>query len=192
MTRFQRIIAALLLVLPAGGLLAAGERPLPPQEVFHYAVADTGGALEIDWAVNDGAYMYRDAFSFTVDDPSIVLGSPELPEGKVHTDEFLGEQVIYRDNFFVRIPYTVQGSAPATVELVIESRGCLDEGFCYLPQSWTETVKLRAPTSDKQQLSFGSLGGNSMDQAQTLSQQIKQVHHTHTHTHAHTHNRLYT
>ena len=36
-----------------------------------------------------------------------------MPEGEVHNDEFLGEQVIYRGNFFVRIPYTVKGTAPA-------------------------------------------------------------------------------
>ena len=32
-----------------------------------------------------------------------------LPEGKIYTDDFLGEQVIHRGNFFVRIPYTVTG-----------------------------------------------------------------------------------
>ena len=165
MTRFQRRLATLLLLLPAGVLLAASERPLPPQEVFHYAVADTGDAFEIDWAVNDGAYMYRDAFGFSVNDPSIILGAPELPEGKVHSDEFLGEQVIYRGNFFVRIPYSVQGVAPAEVELAIDSRGCLDEGFCYLPQTWTETVKLKNAGNGNKKLSFGSVGGNSMDEA---------------------------
>ncbi len=173
MTQFQKVFAVLLIVLPVGSLLAANERPLPPQEVFHYVVSDSGDAFEIDWAVNDGAYMYRDAFGFSVDNDAIVLGTPELPTGEVHSDEFLGEQVVYRHNFFVRIPYSVQGTAPSSVDLTINSRGCLDEGFCYLPQSWTENLALKVAASDKKPLSFGSIGGNSMDVALPADQVFK-------------------
>ena len=173
MKRIQYLVTALFLLMSASLVAAADQRPLPPQEVFHYVVADTGDALEIDWAVNDGAYMYRDAFSFAVDNDAIVLGAPELPDGEVHSDEFLGEQVVYRGNFFVRIPYSVQGSAPATVDLTINSRGCLDEGFCYLPQSWTETVKFKEAPAGGKKLSFGSVGGNSMDDALPADQVFK-------------------
>ncbi len=173
MKRIQILITALLFLVPTSFLAAADERPLPPQEVFHYAVADTGDALEIDWAVNDGAYMYRDAFSFAVDNDAVVLGAPELPDGEVHTDEFLGEQVVYRSNFFVRIPYSIQGSAPATVDLTINSRGCLDAGFCYLPQRWTETVKFKNAAAGGKKLSFGSLASNSMDDALPADQVFK-------------------
>ncbi len=173
MKRIQYLVTALFLLMSASLVAAADQRPLPPQEVFYYVVADTGDALEIDWAVNDGAYMYRDAFSFAVDNDAIVLGAPELPDGEVHSDEFLGEQVVYRGNFFVRIPYSVQGSAPATVDLTINSRGCLDEGFCYLPQSWTETVKFKEAPAGGKKLSFGSVGGNSMDDALPADQVFK-------------------
>ena len=120
--------------------------------------------LEIDWAVKDGAYMYRDEFRFAVEDSSIALGEAELPQGEVHNDEFFGEQVVYRGNFFVRIPYTVQGSKPAAVDLTIDSRGCLDSGYCYMPQTWTESVKLRNPASG-QSLSLANIGRNAMDDA---------------------------
>jgi len=153
-------LAILALAVPAG---AAGERPAPPQDVFHYVVSDVGDALEIDWAVEDGAYMYRDEFAFAVDNPAIVLGDPELPEGKVHNDEFFGEQVVYRGNFFIRIPYTVVGETPASVMLTINSRGCLDSGYCYMPQTWLESVKLKQAASATGKLSFGSLSGNSLD-----------------------------
>ncbi len=151
-------LVAATLAAPA----AAQQNPPPPDEVFHYVVFDAGDALEIDWAVEDGAYMYRDAFSFETETPSIELGEPELPEGKVYTDEFLGEQVIYRHNFFVRIPYTViGGSKPQRVELTINSRGCLDAGFCYMPQSWVEVVELATAAPAAKKLDFGTLGGNS-------------------------------
>ncbi|HNP64906.1 MAG TPA: protein-disulfide reductase DsbD [Woeseiaceae bacterium] len=173
MKRIHFFVTALLFLLPASLALAADDRPLPPQEVFHYVVADTGDALEIDWAVNEGAYMYRDAFGFTVNSDAVVLGVPELPVGEVHSDEFLGEQVVYRGNFFVRIPYSIQDSTPATVDLTIKSRGCLDAGFCYLPQSWTETVKLKSAAAGEKKLSFGSIGGNSMDDALPADQVFK-------------------
>ena len=165
MTLFQKVFTAFVLVWVAGILQAADDRPAPPQDVFHYVVSDVGDALEIDWAVEDGAYLYRDQFGFAVNDAAIVLGKPELPEGEIHNDEFFGEQVVYRDNFFVRLPYTVTGDKPASITLTIDSRGCLDAGYCYMPQTWIETVDLKPAEPRKKQLSFGGLAGNSSDRA---------------------------
>ena len=159
------LVAALLLL---AGPAVAADQPPPPEEVFRYVVFDAGDALEIDWAVEDGAYMYRSEFGFESGDPAIVFGDAELPEGKIYTDEFLGEQEIYRGSFFVRIPYTVQGEKPASLPLTIRSRGCLDSGFCYIPQTWIETVELAgakpaAATKDFAALAGGSSGSNQND-----------------------------
>ncbi|MDH4056765.1 MAG: protein-disulfide reductase DsbD N-terminal domain-containing protein, partial [Gammaproteobacteria bacterium] len=164
MTLIRNMIIAVVLVFPVAAVMAADDRPPPPQDVFHYVVNDAGGALEIDWAVKDGAYMYRDEFRFAVDDAAVVLGEAELPEGEVHNDEFFGEQVVYRGSFFVRIPYTLLGDKPASVALTIDSRGCLDSGYCYMPQTWTESVKLRSAATGKS-LNLANIGGNSMDEA---------------------------
>ncbi|MDH5500556.1 MAG: protein-disulfide reductase DsbD [Gammaproteobacteria bacterium] len=164
MTLIRDTVTTIALVLMAAAVMAADDRPPPPQDVFHYVVNDAGDALEIDWAVKDGAYMYRDEFRFAVDDAAVLLGEAELPEGEVHNDEFFGEQVVYRGNFFVRIPYTLQGDKPATVVLTIDSRGCLDSGYCYMPQTWTESVKLKNAAGSKP-LSLASIAGNSLDEA---------------------------
>ncbi len=163
MTLIQNSIFSIVFLFLTATSWADGEPVAPPQDVFRYVVYDAGDALEIDWAVEDGAYMYRDEFGFSVDDTNIVLGTPEMPEGKVHTDEFFGEQVVYRGNFFIRIPYAATGTKPASVELTIDSRGCLDSGYCYMPQSWTEVVKLNQADPGPRKLSFGSLSGNSID-----------------------------
>jgi len=165
MTLIQKVFTAFVLVWVAGILQAADNRPAPPQDVFHYVVSDVGDALEIDWAVEDGAYLYRDQFGFAVNDAALVLGKPGLPEGEIHNDEFFGEQVVYRDNFFVRLPYTVTGDKPASITLTIDSRGCLDAGYCYMPQTWIETVDLKPAEAGKKQLSFGDLAGYSSDRA---------------------------
>ncbi len=161
MTTTLRCLLLLSLALAyAGAAVAQDDRPKPPAEVFRYAVFDAGDAIEIDWSVDEGAYMYRSAFGFESGDPAIVFGDPELPEGKVYTDEFLGEQVIYRDNFFVRIPYSVAGTKPESFDLTIKSRGCLDSGFCYVPTTWVENVELSA--ADAGALSL--LGGASQSE----------------------------
>jgi thiol:disulfide interchange protein DsbD len=167
MTLIRNTACAIALAMLTTAALADDDRPAPPQEVFRYVVNDSGDAFEFDWAVEDGAYMYRDEFRFAVDDASVVLGQVELPEGEVHNDEYFGEQVVYRGNFFVRVPYTVEGSKPDSVALTIDSRGCLDSGYCYMPQTWTETVKLShtdtKTTDPRKPLSFSKFGANSID-----------------------------
>jgi len=159
----SRLLLVATLVAPMLAL-AADDQPPRPEEVFRYVVFDAGDAIEIDWAVDDGFYMYQSAFGFESADPAIVLGEPELPEGKVYNDEFLGEQVIYRGNFFVRIPYTVDGGKPASFMLTIKSRGCTDGGFCYMPQTWIETVELSEPVADGGKIDLGGLaGGNASE-----------------------------
>ncbi|MCJ7593075.1 MAG: protein-disulfide reductase DsbD, partial [Woeseiaceae bacterium] len=164
MTLIQKTFFATIFLFLAAAAGAADDRPAPPREVFHFVVNDGGDALEIDWAVEDGAYMYRDEFKFAVNDAAIVLGETKLPDGEVHNDEYFGEQVVYRGNFYVRIPYTIEGAKPASLELTIDSRGCLDSGYCYMPQSWIETVKLKKAGSEKK-LSLASLSGNSIEDA---------------------------
>lgn len=162
MTVIRTCFAAVILFALIGQTSAADDRPPPPGDIFHYAISDVGDAIEIEWNVEGGAYMYRDAFGFKTATATIVLGEPELPEGKVHSDEFLGEQVIYRGYFFIRIPYKVVGEKPESLVLTMDSRGCLDSGFCYMPQTWIETVALQQ--SKEQKLRLGSLPGNTLDE----------------------------
>ncbi len=167
MTLINKAFTALVILLLASSAALAQDRPPPPQDIFKYVVFDAGDALEIDWAVEDGAYLYQSEFAFSVDSSAVVLGDAELPDGEMHDDEFFGAQVVYRKNFFIRIPYTVVGDKPQAVKLTIDSRGCLDSGYCYMPQSWTESVELKAASTatGAQKLSFDSLVGNSMDEA---------------------------
>ena len=163
--------AALLLVLPLAVpvAFAQDEDVLHPEEAYRYAVADTGDTIEIDWVVEDGYYLYRNKMSYASNTDSIVLGEVVLPEGLHHEDEFFGVQQIYRDRFYVSIPYTLVGDAPASMELVIKSQGCVDIGLCYPPQSWTESVELLARNGGSEKIklgnagTFGTFGGANAD-----------------------------
>ncbi len=164
--RFLTVLGSLFLLLPAISVFALGEEDLlRPEAAYRYAVTDTGDALEIDWAIEDGYYLYRQKMSYATSTPGILLGVAEMPEGEMHEDEFFGAQQIYRGHFFVRLPYSVEGERPASMELVLKSQGCADLGICYPPQTWTEPVRLiaantvQASTPDK--LVFGSPFGNA-------------------------------
>lgn len=163
MTVIRHLFAAVLLIALVGQTFAADGQPQPPEDVFRYVIYDAGDAIEIDWAIDAGAYLYDSAFAFSAANPAVILGTPELPAGKVHSDEFLGEQVIHRDKLFVRIPYTIRGDRPASIVLTIASRGCLDSGYCYMPQTWIETVALSQPRKSDDRLTLAGLSEYSND-----------------------------
>jgi thiol:disulfide interchange protein DsbD len=154
-TTFATVVLAFSLSTP----VSAADELLPVTEAFKYVVSDTGKAFEIDWAIYEHAYLYKSRLSFESGSDTIVLGTPALPKGLDHEDEFFGKQEIYRDSFFVSIPYTVNGERPKTADLIIKSQGCDDNiGLCYPPQTWTETVALKSGTAEKPKLQLGNLG----------------------------------
>ena len=154
----------LFLVLSAGPLAhAQDDEPQKPEDVYRYAAFDTGDAIEVDWAISDGYYLYRNKLAFESATDGIVFSAAQLPQGLPHEDEFFGKQQIYRESFYVRIPYQVEGERPESLDLVIKSQGCWDGGLCYPPQIWTEAVELRQPAQEKLDLATvgqtGGLGG---------------------------------
>ena len=159
----SKSLIALTLTLTTVVSLAQQEDPLRPQEAYRYAVADTGSAIEIDWVVEDGYYLYRNKMSYSSGSNSIVFGAYDLPEGEHHEDEFFGVQQVYRNRFYVSIPYTVAADLPESVELVIKSQGCADIGLCYPPQTWTETIQLVAREKIDLGSTFGTFGGANSD-----------------------------
>jgi len=166
--KFTRTTLLLCLPLLAQSAFAQDDDILHPEEAYRYAVADTGSAIEIDWVVEDGYYLYRNKMSYASGSDSIVFGNFELPEGEHHEDEFFGVQQVYRNRFYVSIPYTIVGDTPESAELIIKSQGCADIGLCYPPQTWTETIQLVARNDEgagKIDLgtSFGTFGSANSD-----------------------------
>ncbi len=162
MTKIGNDFAALLLAFCLATPAFADEAPPRVTEAFQYVVSDTGTALEIDWAIDECCYLYRDKLTFASGDGVLIFGQIQLPEGQPHEDEFFGKQQVYRDRFFVTIPYTVEGDRPQTAKLIIKSQGCNDViGICYPPQTWTDEVKLRKVSAGTPKRKLGQLGDTS-------------------------------
>jgi len=109
-----------------------------PQEVFIYEARTDGDAVIVDWEIEEGYYLYRDKMKFNAD--GVQFEAPVWPEGEVHSDEFFGEQIIFRGDISVRIPVRAVTTTARTVELEVVSQGCADFGLCYPPQKWPTTI----------------------------------------------------
>ena len=146
MTARQVLHALLALGSLATGAAAVAQDQdvIPPEQVFKYTTAADAQKVHLKFAILDDYYLYRSRFGFDTSTPGVTLSAPEFPKGEIHSDEYFGEQEIYRGKFEIAIPYRRSSNASA-VALEIRLQGCADRGLCYLPQSWDAVIALPAP-----------------------------------------------
>ncbi|WDU63737.1 protein-disulfide reductase DsbD [Pseudomonas poae] len=154
----MRHLFTFLLVMFAGFAQAAsGNNPFETQSKFPSAEKVfvftserlASGETQLYWQIADGYYLYKQRMKFDG-----LAEKPVLPQGEPHSDEFFGEQEVYRQGLEVKIP------AGTTGQVKLGWQGCADAGLCYPPQSIT--VDLGGPsvapatadtgTADDQQL----------------------------------------
>ncbi|MGB5826200.1 MAG: protein-disulfide reductase DsbD domain-containing protein, partial [Pseudomonas mandelii] len=129
----------LLFVLLISGVAQAGTNPfdtkpefLPVEKAFVFTSERLeSGETQLFWQITDGYYLYQKRLKFE-GLPS--EQQPPLPEGEAHSDEFFGEQPVYRQGLELKIP------AGATGQIKVGFQGCADAGLCYPPQ--TQVVDL--------------------------------------------------
>lgn len=149
LVRLRWPLAALLALLATfvGPAAHAEDDFLPPEQAYRYTVRADGSQLTVTYAIENGYYLYKKRMGAATDTPGVALGTPVLPKGLEHSDEFFGEQEIYRKSVTFTVPYTVQGTAPAAMALKLKLQGCADAGLCYPPQTWPTQVSLPARTA---------------------------------------------
>ena len=114
-------------------------------EVFKIsAQATSRERIELSWEIAEDYYLYNNKFlRFKTETPGVVLGEPEIPEGKREFDDLLGEDVIkYHGRLTVGLPLE---SVPPGVDLIslkIRSQGCLENVLCYPPTTQLLVVNL--------------------------------------------------
>jgi thiol:disulfide interchange protein DsbD len=129
----------LFFVLLISGLAHAGTNPfetkpdfLPVGKAFIFTSERLdSGETQLYWQIADGYYLYQQRLKF---DGLPEQHKPALPEGESHSDEFFGEQQVYRQGLELKIP------AGATGQIKVGFQGCADAGLCYPPQ--TQVVDL--------------------------------------------------
>jgi thiol:disulfide interchange protein DsbD len=131
-----------LLLLLASVAATAAQDVKRPEEIFRYDTRVEEGSVVVAWDIESGYYLYRDKMSFASADGTAILDDPQFPAGEIHSDEFFGEQIIFRDRANVRIPLAVVDDGAQALSVEIKSQGCADFGLCYPPQKWTASVSL--------------------------------------------------
>lgn len=94
------------------------------------------GETQLYWQITDGYYLYQKRLKFEGLAPE---QHPVLPVGESHSDEFFGEQVVYRQGLELKVPAGVTGL------IKVGFQGCADAGLCYPPQ--TQVVDLGATST---------------------------------------------
>ena len=131
----MRHLFIFLLVLFTGLAQAApGNNPfetqpefLPVGKAFTFTSERlASGETQLYWQIADGYYLYQQRMKFDG-----LAQQPALPQGEAHSDEFFGEQQVYRQGLEVKLP------ADATGQVKLGWQGCADAGLCYPPQSIT-------------------------------------------------------
>ncbi|MEZ9369962.1 protein-disulfide reductase DsbD [Shewanella sp. 10N.286.51.B2] len=145
---FALIFTSLLLLTPLAhseGIFSSnkfsflqGEPELMPvEEAFVFDYQQKDNQLAISFVIADGYYMYRDKLQFSAD--GAVIGDIDLPRGKVHNDEYFGEQEVYYT--FVELPLALKEAAQDSL-VQVTFMGCAEGKLCYPPTK--RDVKLDA------------------------------------------------
>jgi thiol:disulfide interchange protein DsbD len=143
MTRLLLLLWLALAALPA--LAASPQDLLEPEHAFRFSARGLdGNAVEVQFAIADGYYMYRERFRFVAENAR--LGKPEFPAGERKKDQFFGDTETYRKAVRIRVP--VEAGAGDPLKLVVTSQGCADVGVCYVPMESTATLRLASLPSD--------------------------------------------
>jgi thiol:disulfide interchange protein DsbD len=130
-----------------GGLLWLSAAPqgwaeddfLPPDQAFRYTASSDGQQVVVRWSVQPGYYLYLKRMGLASPDAGVTIGTPTYPAGELHTDEYFGEQVVFRGDFEVRAPVALPAGA-TRFNLDLKLQGCADAGLCYPPTTWQTSV----------------------------------------------------
>jgi thiol:disulfide interchange protein DsbD len=119
---------------------ASTDNLLEPEKAFRLSTrALDAGSVEVDFAIAEGYYMYRERFRFAVDPGSkIKLGAPQFPPGTRKKDEFFGDVETYRKRVTIRLPVE---NFDGPLQLTVTSQGCADIGVCYIPMDSKATIQ---------------------------------------------------
>ncbi|WP_157980752.1 protein-disulfide reductase DsbD domain-containing protein [Aliidiomarina taiwanensis] len=127
---------------PFGDAIQGNKYP-PSEQVFVIDYNQVDAELRVRFSIRDGFYLYQHRFDFSPEEK--VHRVHPLPEGELHSDEFFGDTVIYRDH----VELVVDLNAARRNEILnVHLQGCADEGFCYPPTTQQIFLRRTAGTSD--------------------------------------------
>src|SRR2546430_2022195 len=137
---------------PKGGINAlldsvktSGDDFLPPDRAFRFdALPDGTDRVRLNWEIADGYYLYRARIKIVTPSPRAQLGTPQMPQGQIKTDEYFGRQEVYHHELVATVPVLRASGGAFELPLQVTYQGCADAGLCYPPITKSVTVNLSA------------------------------------------------
>ncbi|WP_250658016.1 protein-disulfide reductase DsbD [Alkalimarinus coralli] len=168
MHRFLSLIAFILLISSSSSYALQGTNGstfgkslfgdaefLPVDNAFHFSSSVEGESLVLSWQIEEGYYLYKERFKFSLPDTNGSLGSPVFSrQGSEKDDPNFGKVTVFHEDIDIRIPVSLAGLSETPVE--VSYQGCADAGLCYPPQTKTALFLTNAQTD-----SNGNGNGNS-------------------------------
>ncbi len=127
---------------------ADGDEEFVDPDVAFVLTADAKSPnnVQLNWRIADGYYLYKKRITLAPADAARPVGALVLPKGLPHSDEYFGEQEVYRQS--LDASFSVPPSASKTVDVKVTYQGCADAGLCYPPQTKSLSISLEgAPTT---------------------------------------------
>ncbi|BDM63222.1 thiol:disulfide interchange protein DsbD [Shewanella sp. NFH-SH190041] len=109
---------------------------MPVDKAFAFDFQQQGNQLKVNFVIADGYYMYRDKLKIRAD--GATLAEFTLPKGKLHHDDYFGDQEVYYS--YVDIPLAVK-QAGDHAKLSVTFMGCAEGKLCFPPTTRTADIQ---------------------------------------------------
>ena len=106
---------------------------LPPDVAFRVGARMDGSLLKTRWVIADGYYLYRSKIEIRAESPDLMVYAPQLPQGVIKTDPYLGTQEIYTQQVEALVPYSRIDAGAHPIQIKVTYQGCAEAGLCYPP-----------------------------------------------------------
>ena len=163
MHRLLSFIAAILLFSSAtsyaslgsnnsgfGKNLFADPEFLPVDTAFRFSSRVEDDHIVLIWDIEDGYYLYKERFKFTIDNTQGTLGTPTYSkQGEQKDDPNFGVVNVFHNDIVITIPVSLTNTLEAPIDVTYQ--GCADAGLCYPPQTkdalFINNIDLNSPPS---------------------------------------------
>lgn len=181
MTSFRNALLLIILLLPC--FVYAGETTGKLSDLFSFKTSSSdneildpeiafqvnaevlaSGQLSFNWQIEPGYYLYKNKFKVTTENPDVILGEFDFPDGKVKADPAFGQVEVYygRNNALASLEF--KDASLTEFNLDVAYQGCKEDSVCYPPIK--KTLLVTVPSTFEQ-----ATNSNSANQELLISEQ---------------------
>ncbi|MDR3386324.1 MAG: protein-disulfide reductase DsbD [Rudaea sp.] len=127
-----------------GSHAADADNLLPVDQAFRVdARAVDRRTIQLDFAIADDYYLYRERIKTRSIDPAVTFDALDLPAGEKKHDEFLGDVEVYHHGFSA-IQHLTASATADKIALELRYQGChqVDPKICFPPQKVALSIVL--------------------------------------------------